>query len=170
MLVNVSLRLLACSAATYVLWRLLGPIGIAVAAPLFGFALARPIIDLISESNRAVKHLTFSGVEGRYFNHRGFSIDVAEDERHHRWLSVTDVRKVISALPRVAVLQRQFRQALLEDLKLRGHRIQADALLSYLGKSTDADSIKFRNWLEREVVFPAAMVRRRLGIHDKKSE
>ena len=64
------------------------------------------------------------------------------------------------------VLRAQFPQGLRDDAAGRGPRIHADALLAYLARSTEADAIRFRNWLQREVVFPAAKIRQRLGIRD----
>ena len=49
---------------------------------------------------------------------------------------------------------------------LLASQIHADALLAYLGRANEAESVKLRNWLEREVVRPAATIRARLGIHD----
>lgn len=165
-LVSFGVRLSLCTAATYLLWRQLGPVGIAVAAPLFGFALARPILELIAESRAVAKRRAFSDIEGRHFEYRGLSLDVVEDEGHHRWISVNDVRKVIESLPRDPVLQKQFPGGVQDDPALGSKRIRADALRAYLGKATEADSVRFRNWLQREVVFPSAKVRQRLGIPD----
>jgi hypothetical protein len=114
--------------------------------------------------------MAFSPLEGRYFEHRGVPLDVAEDERHHRWVSVRDLRKLLRGLPRDAALKRLMPEALVVDARLRGLRIEAEALLALLRRSTDPDSLKLRNWLEREVVFPAATQRRRLGIRDEPPE
>ncbi len=35
--------------------------------------------------------------------------------------------------------------------------MNVDALVTYLDKSTDASSLKFRLWLRREVLFPASV-------------
>jgi hypothetical protein len=50
------------------------------------------------------------------------------------------------------VLQRQFgdRAGVVEDFA--GFRIRADALAEYLRKSTDAGSLRFKQWLDREVL------------------
>ena len=67
------------------------------------------------------------------------------------------------------VLLAELRKAESETANLRDQlkAILAEALLAYLDQTTASDSIRFRNWLEREVVFPAATVRRRLGIRDE---
>jgi hypothetical protein len=166
LLAIAGLRLLFCAVMAYVLWRLLGAVGLVVSAPLFGVLLARPILEMSAELRDSARTLAYSPVEGRHFEHRGFRLDIVEDDRHHRWVSVNDVRKVIAQLPREAVLLRQFPEGLRDDPAVRGQRIHADVLLAYLARSTEGDSVRFRNWLEREVVLPAAKIRQRLGIKD----
>ena len=164
LLAAFTLRLLVCGAVAYGLWRVLGPIGLAASAPVFGITLAKPLFELVAEFGHAARGLAYADLAGRHFEHRGFALDIRDDEHHHRWLSTRDVRKVIRALPREAVLQRQFPEGVRLDPGIRGHRISADALMHYLSKSTHGDSVRFRNWLEREVVLPAANIRRRLGV------
>jgi hypothetical protein len=166
LLAVTGLRLLFCAAVAYVLWRLLGAVGLVVSAPLFGVLLARPLLELVAELRHSARQLAYSELEGRHFEHRGFSLSIVEDERHHRWVRVSDVRKVISTFPREAVLRQQFPEGLRDDAAARGPMIHADALLAYLARSTEPGSVRFRNWLEREVVFPAARIRQRLGIRD----
>lgn len=170
LLTQIVLRLLACGAAAWLLWGLLqGPLGLVFAAPLFGIALARPVLELLGLAYATTRELAMSPLEGRHFAHRGVPLDIAEDERHHRWVRVRDLRRLLPGLPRDASLRRQFPQGLLLDGR-RGLRIDADTLLECLCKATDPDSLKFRNWLEREVVMPAATLRRRRGIKDDNAE
>ena len=159
----MGIRLLVCAVVTWLFWRWKGPFGLVFSAPLWGVALARPVIDLLSSTRRAAKAMAYARTEGRYFEHHGHAIDVVDDEDHFRWLSIADVRTIIPGLPRDAALQRQFPEGVRADRSLKGHRILAEALLDYLSKSTDSDTLRFRNWLEREVVKPAAIRRRRLG-------
>lgn len=164
---SLALRLSVCLAVCFALWRFLGPIGLAVSAPLFGVLLAKPLFELADELRLSAKTLAYFEIEGRNFEHRGFRLDIAEDDRRHRWISINDVRKLIPSLPRPAVLRAQFPDGVQEDPAISGHRIHDDALLEYLAKSTDANSLKFRNWLEREVVLPGTQVRKRLGIREE---
>jgi hypothetical protein len=93
--------------------------------------------------------------------HRGRRIDIAEDADRLRWLLTSDVRKVLTGLPRDEVLAKQFgeRAGKVEDAA--GFRIRADALADYLRKSQDAASVKFKVWLDREVLGGAANPRSR---------
>jgi hypothetical protein len=167
LLITLAIRLLVCAALAYVLWRWRGESGLVWAALPLALALPRPLIDLVGEFKLLAHRRALAGVQGRHFQHRGIALDIAEDERHHRWIKVSDVRKLIPSLPREAVLREQFPQGLSGDAQTHDERIHADALLAYLEKSTDAVSLKFRHWLRREVVFPATRVRERLGIRDE---
>lgn len=162
----IGFRLLLGCAAAYGFWYLLGAFGLAMSAPLFGALLAKPILELFAELFQSAKALAYADVKGRYFEHRGIRFNVVEDEFHHRWVSIRDVRKVMPKLPRDGVLRRQFPDGLRHERTVKGSVIHADALLAYLAKASEPDSVKFRNWLEREVVRPAATIRDRLGIRD----
>jgi hypothetical protein len=153
--------------ATYLAWRLLGLIAFPICAPLWAIALARPILDLMGESHRVVKTLAFADVQGQHYVHRGNVLDIAEDERHQRWVSVRDVRKVLPDFPRDALLKQQYAPDCRDDGGRAGLRLRAEALLRYLEKSGEPAALKFRVWLEREVVRPAMKRRERLGIRDE---
>jgi hypothetical protein len=136
----------------WVLWRWFGLAGIVFAAPGIGALLARPLINLVAETGYAGKSAAFAGLQGKYFAHRGNRIDISEDDDDARWLLVSDVRKVVPGLPRDEVLSRQFaeRAGIVEGFT--GFRIRADALAEYLQKASDTSSLKFRVWLDREVL------------------
>ncbi len=167
-LFRILLRSAACVLATYVVWRWLGAIAFPICAPLFGIALARPLIDLLSLSHSALREKAFAPVSGRHFEFRGLFVDIAEDADHYRWIRIADVRKVIEHLPRDLSLRRQFPDGCAEDPESHQLRIQAEALLQYLAHSTHPDSLRFRLWLERDVILPAQNMRRRLGIHENR--
>jgi hypothetical protein len=122
---------------------------------LFGVALARPIIDLVAASHHAGRAAALRSLGGRLYEHHGSRLDIAEDEDAARWLVAADVRKVVTGLPRDEVLQRQYPDGagtVGDDKKVR---IRADTLLDYLRKSSDPASVRFKVWLEREVIFPS---------------
>ena len=157
--VRIAVRLVLCALASYFMWRRWGPTGLAVSAPVFGVALARPIIDLVAEFSVLAKRVALGDLEGRNFEFRGLRLDVADHDDGYRWISVRDVRKVLPAFPRDAVLRSRFPADLVNDPRLKGERIRAEALLGYLRKATETEAIKFRNWVEKDVVFPAARAR-----------
>ena len=152
---SVALRLAACAGVAWLAWRWNGAVGLVTCAPLFGIALARPILDGIGWSVRRAKQAVYRDVEGRHFVHMGNSMDIVEDSAHHRWLRLTDVRKVIHKLPSDEVLGHLFPDGVRQWESPATTRIEAEALSQYLKKSTDTSSLKFKVWLEREVAFPA---------------
>lgn len=158
LLQRIFLRLLLCCAASYLLWRGLGPVGLAVSSPIFAMAFARPIFDVFSGVRRTAKRLALISVEGHYYSHRGQPIEVLEDEEHHRWLRLIDVRKLLKGLPQEAVLALQFPQ------RVQDRRIRADALRDFLSKSQEGEALRFKNWLERELLVPTARTRQRMGL------
>ncbi len=157
----VALRLIACSVFTFVAWRWIGLVGIVISAPLFGIALARPILEAIEASALFAKWLAYRKLNGRHYEHRGYSVDIAEDSTFDLWVKIDDARKVLPDLPSDQVLERMFPEGILIASSQRVGRIRAEALVSYLGKSTEANSLKFRLWLRREVLLPANNRRKR---------
>ena len=148
---SLFLRTVCWLAIAWIAAQRVGLIAFAVTAPLLGALLARPVIDFIAESHHAGKAAALAGVQGNWWMHRGHRIDIAEDADRRRWLLAADVRKVVR-LPRDEVLGRQFgeRTGTVEDAA--GFRIRADALADYLRKSHDPVSLKFKAWLDREVL------------------
>jgi hypothetical protein len=152
---SLALRLLGCSAVTYAAWRALGPAGIAWCAPLFGIALARPLFDAITTTVAWLRALAYRDIEGRHYAFKGISISVAEDAEGRRWLRLSDVRKVLPWLASDAAL----RQSLGVDSGPvqpgRATRVRAEALVAYLERAASADSVRFKIWIERAVVYPS---------------
>ena len=130
----------------------IGLIAFPLMSPLLGALLARPIMDFVEETHYAGKAAALADVQGKFWMHRGWRIDIAEDADNLRWLLTADVRKVLPGLPRDEVLGKQFgdRAGNVDDAE--GFRIRADALAEYLRKSHDLATMKFKAWLDREVL------------------
>ena len=70
-LLRVAIRLMLCATVSWVLWRYFG-LAVAIAsAPLYGIALARPLIDLASDLRHATRAAVWRPLEGRHFVYRG---------------------------------------------------------------------------------------------------
>lgn len=139
----------------FVAWRWLGAIGIVLSAPLLGLALARPVLGLLAALQQLAAERALRDVQGRYFMHHGHPIDIADDDVGYRWLRTDDVRKIVTGLPADAVLLRLFPEGVAQWSPADGYRMRAEALHKYLQKASDPASIRFRNWVETEVVMPA---------------
>jgi len=157
----VALRLLACSAATWLVWRWIAFASLVVCAPLFGLALARPWLEIAEGAALLARRLGYRRINGRHFEHKGRSIDIAEDEQAYRWLKTQDVRKIVSGLPNDRVLERMFPGEVQQGPSTAVARMKAEALDAYLGKSSETGTLKFRLWLQREVILPAHKRRER---------
>ena len=157
----VVLRLLACSAFTWLVWRWIGVASLVVCAPLFGVALARPVLELAEHTTLLAKRLGYRKINGRHFEHHGRSLDIVDDDEGYRWVSTADVRKVVSGLPGDAVLERLFPGDVRRDPAAGVPRLKAEALHACLDKATEAGTLKFRLWLQREVILPADLRRQR---------
>lgn len=167
LLAGVALRLLLCGLCAWLLWRVFGAVGLVGSAMLFAAALARPLIDLAGDLRGAVKAAAWQDVEGRHYAFHGHAFAVDEDDDHHRWLRVADVRKVLPAFPRTAVLQARYGERVRATAAAGRSTIRADALHDYLAQATDAEAVRLRSWLHRDVIQPAERIRQRLGIRDE---
>jgi hypothetical protein len=148
-------RLALCAATTWLIWRYLGLLGAVSTIPLYAAALASPILELLAGTHRAAKELVLADVQGRYYQHRGHAIDVRQDDEEQLWLLVRDVRRVLPALPRDEVLARLFPGSAQPLPPARELRIRADALVEHLRSAQDPGGVKFKVWLQRELLHEA---------------
>jgi hypothetical protein len=152
---TIALRLLACCMAACFAWSALGAQGLVWCAPLFGIALAGPVFNAIAGAWAWLRALAYRDVEGRHYAFKGVSISVAEDDQGRMWLRLSDVRKVLPWLVGDEALRRVLGADVEAVLPDRAMRVQAEALLTYLERAALPDSVKFKNWVARSVVFPS---------------
>ena len=153
----------AVAAITWPLYRLLGPVALVWCSPLLGMALARPLVEMISGMPRVFAGIAMRKVHGRHVEYRGASLDVHIDERATCWISTADLRKIV-ALPADPVLKKRFPQQCRELGDPVQWRLGGEAVVEFVGKSSELDTKKFCHWLERNVLVPARNERaRRLG-------
>ncbi len=160
---QIVLRSALASAFAYGLWRAFGASGLVFAAPLFGVLLARPLIDLAGDLGRATRGLALDDIEGRHYAFKGLHIDVAEDADGRRWLRAADVRKAVPGLPADASLLHLFPAGTRRAGRRRAVGVEAETLRQALDRSSEPQTLKFRLWLEREVILPARRQRERSG-------
>jgi hypothetical protein len=152
-------RAVACSAAVCVAWYVFGPFGIVFAAPLFGIAFARPLIDAVANAYGLLRTQAFRDVEGNHHVYRGFPINVALDARGYKWLRLSDVRKVVPELPRDESLRQILGAGVQQVPPDPSLRIRAETLITYLSRTIDRDKGKFSQWVAQMIVKPALRVR-----------
>jgi hypothetical protein len=164
LLARLTVRLCACVALAWLLWRGLGAVGLAVSAPLFGVALAKPLLDMAAGAGRWLHGLAWRSVDGRHVAYKGIALDVVHDVDGTCWVGLAGLRKVVAGLPADAV----FRAAYPERFRTAGRRpagyLQVEALLDYLARATADPTLRFRRWVERELAMPAQRRRERAAL------
>jgi hypothetical protein len=157
---------LLAMAGCYVGWSLQGSFGLAVAvvllSPLIGIAVALVFSQLLSSSLQAIRQLAYSELEGRHYAYKGRPLVVFEDPDGDRWIQTDGIRQIIPGLPRDALLARLAGTSCAVS-EAGNAVIRAQALNAYLAKNQDDVAVRFRNWLQREVIFPADTARIRLS-------
>ncbi len=149
----------------WIAWRLGGRTGLAfgllLASPLAALGIAPLLIDAVGESATLARRIAYRDLSGRHVAYKGRALDVREDLSGDRWIRVADVRKVLPGFPRDRVLQETMPEALglLHPPKML--RISAQGLDAYLARNTDAGAVRFRVWVQRELIDPAVRVRTR---------
>lgn len=156
----VSLGLLCIATAAWVLgWRYGGGSGLALAAvvssPLVALAFAPLVVPLLAASVRAVQEVAYRDIQGKYFAFKGHRVRIQEDESGSRWVRVRDIRDFVPEFPRDQVLLRIAPDAIGRPEGERELYFQAASLDRYLARSRAEATIRFRNWLQREVLLAA---------------
>ena len=163
-LVTIAVRVALCSLVAWGAWRLFGTAGLVYAAPLFGVALARPLVDLASELRHEMRRAQWREQEGRHYVFRGVPVSVIEDSDKQRWVRLADARAIVGFTASDGALRITYPNG----FRLLGRPPQAhlsdEALFVHLGKERSPKALKFLHWVEREIVFPARRERERHGI------
>jgi hypothetical protein len=98
----------------------------------------------------------------------GVTVHVFEDERHERWVNLADARKAAGITASDGALEKSMGAR----FQRRGRDVwlRDDALVEYLSRSTDAVALRFRTWVDRQVMFPGQKIRERLGVRPQDEE
>ncbi len=166
----LSVGLLATSALVWLFgWRMSAGLGLAVAvvlsSPLVAVALAPLVAPLLGASFRAVKEVAYRDMQGNYFAYKGHRVRIQEDLSGSRWVRVRDIRGLVPDFPRDQVLVRIAPDAMARPEGERELYFQARSLDRYLARSRADATIRFRIWLQREVLAPAERASQRAAIH-----
>ena len=164
---RVALRLIVCGAVSWVLWRFMGPALAVVSAPLYGIALARPLLDLASELRHAMRAAVWHPLEGRHFAYRGTPIQVLEDDDNRRWVRAADVRRIVGHSATNGALALTYPNGWRTMGQPAEPHFSDEALIAHLTKGNAPEALRFRRWAEREIAFPAQRRRERLGIRPR---
>ena len=150
---RIAIRLLLCALVSWGVWRVIGTAGLVVTAPLYAIALARPLIELASDIRHEMRRATWAPVEGRYYAFRGVAVRVVDDDSQQRWVHLADIRRIAGYTAGDNTLQVAY-AAGFRRIGGEAH-LNAEALLTHLGKEKSPEALKLRQWVEREIVFPS---------------
>lgn len=163
---ELALRALCCAAIYALLYAWLGSHAwaLVMVSPALGAAFAVPLIEAGSAAWRSGHQLAWRDVAGRHHAFQGQPVDVLDDEFGQPWVALPGLRRILPDLPPDLLLRQRFGDAWREPAGGQPARLRADALAQSLQAATQARSLRFRHWLERDVLFPA---RRRAERHRK---
>lgn len=161
---RIVLRVTLCAALSWCVWRVLGLAPMVATAPLWGLALAKPLIDLASDARHRMRRHVWKPLEGRHFVFRGMPLQVLEDADHRRWVRAADVRRIVGRTATDGALALTYPNGWRAFGQPAEPHFSDDALIAHLAKESSPQALRFRHWAEREIAFPAQRLRERLGI------
>lgn len=154
----------ACAGFYALTYRLLGPIVWLLLAVVIGLAFTRIVIDVTAELSWWVRRQVMEPLNGTHYKFQKFTVHVVEDDDHCRWIATHQVREIVGQLAGDHALAQIFPSGHRRLGKEQKGYLRDDALISHLANATTPQGIKFKNWIERNVAFPARKIRQRKGI------
>ena len=162
-LVRIAIRLMLCAGFSWLAWRFGGLAVMVASAPLYGVALARPLLDLASELRHRTRAAVWHSVEGRHYTYRGAPVQVLEDAEHGRWVRAADVRRILGFTASDNALALTYPEGWRAMGRPAQPHFSAEALIAHLSKENSPEALRLRHWVEREIAFPAQRLRERSG-------
>ena len=158
-----ALRIAVCMAVSWIAWRIGGVIAVMSSVALVGVLLARPLLDLMSGIRHKLREEAYRPVEGRYYEFKGTPVDVIEDEDHVRWLRASDVRKIVGHTAGETTLRLTYPEGCRDMGSPVVAYIRDETLLIHLARQKNARALRFAQWVEKDVAFPARRLRETLA-------
>jgi hypothetical protein len=164
LLAQPSVQISLCLAVYALVGLQFGAFGLVLSSPLLAACIARPLLNLIGSMRQTLRERVWLPVHGDYFVFKGVRIEVVEDEDHCRWVRLADARKAAGLGATDAALAIRFGPRLVKMGRTAQLYLRDDALVELLSKSTDAHTLRFRHWVEADIVKPGAKIRSSKGI------
>lgn len=153
-----------CGAYYYVANKLMLGLAWPFLAVVMGLAFNRIVIDVAAELSWRFKSLRLKSLGGNHYKFQNFNITIIEDESHCRWISTDQVRKIVGQLASDQALATLYPSGHQYLEKNKPGYLRDDALVTHLAQATTPQAIKFKNWAQRNIAFPAAKTRERQGV------
>lgn len=160
-LASLALRGGVCALVSGLAWWTAGATGFVTSLALWGVALARPLLDLAGELRHTMRAAVWHELEGRHYSFRGLAVQVLEDDDGRCWIRVADVRRIVGFTASDRALALSYPQGWGHLGRPPQPHMSTEALLVHLGKETSPVALKLRQWIEREIDFPARRRRER---------
>jgi len=158
---SFAVRIFICLVVSWIGWRMGGPYGLGSSLALYGVLLAHPLVELAGELRGKLREEAFRPVQGKFWSYKGRRLTVIEDEQCVRWIKALDVARIIGATLNHAALEQNHPQGYRRFEGLP--HFSDETLLLFLAKQTSPEAIRFRNWVEKDIAFPARRLRERLA-------
>jgi len=152
-----------CAAFTTAVYYFINIYAAALSLCAVGFAFSRIIIDFFAELGWVLHTKALEGVSGHHYQYLGFHIQIREDEDGCRWIPVDDLRRIVGNLASDNSLAHRYPSGFERMGKPEIAYLRDDALMTHLAEAPSARSIKFKNWAERNIAFPARKTRKSRG-------
>ncbi|MCF8167716.1 MAG: hypothetical protein K9K38_08550 [Rhodoferax sp.] len=132
--------------------------------PVHASWIAYLVFNLTPLLYHATRTAALRPFQGNHYQYLGWRIELLEDEFHYRWIATERVRTIVGQLASDHALGQIFRTG--HQMEGKKGYLRDDALVAHLANATTPQAIKFKNWAERNIAFPARKVRERLGIKE----
>lgn len=130
--------------------------------PLYALICIPLIRRALSALVYRLRHAAFDAVPGYFYDYHGIPVRVIEDFEHARWIPVAMLRKTAGVTVSDELLAQRYPTGW-RVLNKHAH-LRDDALMGYLSTASSTEAIKFKNWAQRNIAYPAQKTRERLGI------
>jgi hypothetical protein len=124
----------------------------------------RIIVDLLAEMGWQMRRAVLEPLSGKHYEFQSFQLQVVEDDDHCRWIPTEKVREIVGQLISDEALAQLFPCGHQRIGQAQKGYLRDDALLAYLAGAHSSQAIKFKNWIERNIAFPARKMRERKGV------
>ncbi len=149
---NLALRLVICIGVTWLGVMLLGLIGLAITAPIWGVMFAKPILEFFPALGRMVHRHAFQDWEGRYYKYGGTHLR-AYFNGDDAWFNAKDVLSVLDKTPGSWLDTRFTAEEYGMNPGRRDKGFSTAGVVKLTQISDHPEAPKFRLWFERTVVF-----------------
>jgi hypothetical protein len=146
------MRLVICVGVTWAGVTLLGLIGLALTAPIWGVMLAKPVLEFFPALGRVIHRHAFQEWEGKYYKY-GLVHLRAYFDGDDAWFNAEDVLSVLDKTPGAWLSTRFTPEEYGVNPGRKDKGFSTAGVIKLTQISDHPEAPKFRLWFERTVVF-----------------